>query len=149
MPALFWIWMAAMLVFLIFEMLSPTFIFFAFAVGALASGIYAAVSPQAYYWQIGIFVVVSVVMLPFTRMLARRITHEPPELSNVDRMIGKVGVVTQDIDPDTGGKIRFEGEIWQAQADRPIAAQVRVRILSVSGTRVQVEPLSETKGESS
>ncbi len=147
MPTLFWIWLAGMIVFLIIEILSPTFIFFPFAIGALAAALYTLASPEAYYWQIGIFAIVSMIILPFSRKLARRISREPPELSNIDRMIGGIALVTEAIDPDLGGKVRFEGEIWQARAEQPIAAQTKVKILAVTGTRVQVEPVTNEKGE--
>ena len=58
---------------------------------------------------------------------------------SVDAMIGKVGLVTEVIDPDFGGKIKFEGEIWRATADERIEANEKVIINSVSGTKLHVE----------
>jgi membrane protein implicated in regulation of membrane protease activity len=139
MPTLFWIWMAAALIFLIIELTTPTLIFICFVAGSVVAGIYTYFYPEAYYWQIGIFVVISVILLPLTRRFAKRITKTPPELSNVDRMIGQTAVVVSDIDPDNGGKVRFEGEIWAAVAEEKIEAQAKVEIESVSGTRVKVK----------
>ena len=141
METLFWIWLAAAGVFLIAELANPTMIFICFVVGALVAAILAQVWPEYYYWQIVAFAVLSAVLIPFTRRFAKRISKESPELSNVDRMIGKVALVTEAIDPDTGGKVKFEGEIWQARAEQPIEANTKVRITAVSGTRVVVEKL--------
>jgi inner membrane protein len=141
MPTMFWIWMAAAVVFLIIELVSPTMIFICFVVGSAVAGIYAIGSPDSVLWQFGIFAGVSVVLLPFTRKLAKRISKPSPQISNVDRMIGQVALVTQAIDPDLGGKVRFEGETWVATASEPLSADTKVRIVGLSGTRVRVEKL--------
>ncbi|MEW6051922.1 MAG: NfeD family protein [Candidatus Zixiibacteriota bacterium] len=139
MTTMFWIWMAGAVIFLIIELLSPSFFFICFTAGALASGLYAYYKPEEYYWQIGIFVIVTVVLLPLSRRLARRITKPSPRESNVDAMIGRTALVTSPIDPDNGGKIRYEGEVWVAQASEPIEVNAKVKIVSVSGTKVHVE----------
>jgi membrane protein implicated in regulation of membrane protease activity len=90
----------------------------------------------------GIFVILSVVLLPFTRMMAKKITKPSPEVSNVDRMICQVALVTEAIDPDLGGKVKFEGEVWVAKAAEAIEAQSKVKIVSIAGTKVMVEKLS-------
>ena len=60
---MFWIWLAAAVVFLIIELLSPTFFFICFTAGAVVSGVFSYFYPEAYYWQIGIFIVVSLALL--------------------------------------------------------------------------------------
>lgn len=142
MTTMFWIWMAAAVIFLIIELLSPSFFFVCFTAGAAVSGIYAYYKPEEYYWQIGIFVIVTVLLLPLSRKVAKRITKPSPRESNVDAIIGKTALVTAAIDPDNGGKVRYEGEIWVAQANEPIAENTKVRIVSVSGTKVHVERIS-------
>lgn len=134
--------MAAAVVFLIIELMTPTLIFICFTAGAIGAGLYAANSPEGYYWQFGIFAVVSIVLIPLTRGIARRITKQDSQVSNVDRMVGQTAIVTQAIDPDEGGKVRFEGEVWLAKAEEAIGVQTKVRITGVSGTRVIVERLN-------
>lgn len=135
---MFWIWMAAAVVFLIIELLTPTLIFISFALAAGIAGVYAEFYPQEYYWQIGIFIVGILLVLPVSRRVAKRLL-KPADDSNVDAMIGKTALVTSTIDPDNGGKVRFEGEVWQAQADERIEENVKVRIVGVTGTRVRVQ----------
>jgi len=111
MPGIVWIWLAAVVVFLILELATPTLIFACFVVGSLVSGVVSLFGPENYYLQIGVFVAVSVVLLPLTRSMAKKITKESPQKSNVDALIGKVGLVTKTIDPDLGGQVRFEGDL--------------------------------------
>ncbi len=142
MEPIFWIWMAAALVFLIIELASPTLIFICFVVGSIAAGIYSISSPDQYYWQIGICLAVSLALLPLSRKFAHRITKAQPQNANVDRMIGHTAVVTKAIDPDQPGQIRYEGEVWLASANEALAEGSKVKIVSLSGTRVRVERLS-------
>lgn len=139
MPDMVWIWLAAVVIFLILELATPTLIFACFVAGSLVSGVISFIYPENYYLQIGIFVGVSVILLPLTRSLAKKITKESPQKSNVDALIGKVGLVTKTIDPDLGGQIRIEGEVWMATANDKIDEGDKVTITSVSGTKVHVE----------
>ena len=145
MATMFWIWMAAAVIFLILEILTPGLIFAAFAVAAGASGIYGQFYPDQYYWQIGIFVGLSIVLLPLMRPLARKITKESPVISNVDGLIGRVGLVTRTIDPDEGGQVKVEGETWRANASEVIAEHSRIKVVSVSGNKLIVEKTVERK----
>jgi membrane protein implicated in regulation of membrane protease activity len=138
---MFWIWMAAAIVFLIVELLSPTLIFVSFAIAAAAAGVYAQLNPLEYYWQIGVFAITALVLLPLSRKLVKRLI-KPSDDSNVDAMIGKIALVTAAIDPDNGGKVRFEGEVWQALADEQIEENAKVKIVAVTGTRVRVQRAS-------
>ncbi|MBI5267673.1 MAG: NfeD family protein [candidate division Zixibacteria bacterium] len=139
MPTMFWIWMAAALVFLIIELSMPTLIFLCFVVGSLVAGTYAWFNPTEYYWQVGICLAVSIVLLPFSRRFAHRITKAQPQNANVDRFIGHTAIVTKAIDPDHVGQVTYQGEVWQATADEPLAEGSKVIIASVTGTRVRVE----------
>ncbi len=142
MESIVWIWMAAAVIFLIIELATPTLIFICFVAAAVISGIYSFFAPESFYWQIGIFVAVSVVLLPLTRKFAKKISHDSPQLSNIDALIDQVALVTKAIDPDLGGQVRIEGEIWNAVAPEPIAENSKVKVISVTGTKVLVEKLS-------
>jgi membrane protein implicated in regulation of membrane protease activity len=139
MATMFWIWMAAAVIFLILELMTPTLIFGCFFVGAVVSSIYSHFYPESYYWQIGLFVGISVILLPLTRSLAKRITKPSPQKSNIDALIGKVALVTKTIDPDLGGQVRIEGETWVASAAEKIEENVKVRVMGITGTKVHVE----------
>ena len=142
MDTIFWIWMAAALVFLIVELASPTLIFICFVVGSIAAGIYSISYPDQHYWQIGICLAVSLALLPLSRKFAHRITKAQPQNANVDRMIGHNAVVVKAITPDQPGQIRYEGEVWLASAGETLSEGDKVKIISLSGTRVRVERLS-------
>lgn len=139
MPGIVWIWLAAAVVFLIIELLTPSMFFICFVIGSMAAGIYGYLSPDAYYWQIGIFIIVSVALIPPTRVLAKRLIKPSVQKSNVDALIGKTGKVIKTIDLDEGGKVQIGSEIWIAGADVTIKEGQRIKVVSVSGARLHVE----------
>ena len=139
MSGIYWIWLAAAVIFLIIELMTPSLLFLCFVVGSVAAGIFSYFSPEQYYWQIGIFLLVSISLIPPTRTLAKRLTKSSAQKSNVDALIGKTGKVIKDIDLDDGGKVQIGSEIWIAGADRIIEEGKRIKVVSVSGARLHVE----------
>ncbi len=147
MENIVWIWLAVALIFLIMELLSPTFIFVIFVVGAIASGAFSYFMPDEIYWQLGIFIGVAALLLPFSRMLAKKITKESPQKSNVDALIGQTAIVIKEIDPDLGGQVKIGGETWLAEADEKIDENGKVEIISISGTKVHVKKIESEENQ--
>ncbi|MBU8934099.1 MAG: NfeD family protein [candidate division Zixibacteria bacterium] len=143
MSTTFWIWMAAAVVFLILELMSPSLFFICFVVGGIAAGILSYFSPDAYYWQIGLFIVVTLGLLPLTRSIAKKITKPAPQKSNVDALIGQIALVTKEIDPDLGGQVLIGGETWKALAEQRVEQDRKVKVISVTGVHVKVEPVDQ------
>jgi membrane-bound serine protease (ClpP class) len=57
-------------------------------------------------------------------------------------MIGEVGIARTDLAP--AGTVFVHGELWSAYASHPVASGQRVRIVSVDGLHLEVEPLDDT-----
>ncbi len=140
MSGIYWIWLAAAVIFLIIELLTPSLLFICFVVGSVAAGAYSYFSPDQYYWQIGIFLIVSISLIPPTRVLAKRLTKPSAQKSNVDALIGKTGKVVKTIDPDDGGQVQIGSEVWIAGASQKLEPGARIKVVSVSGARLYVEP---------
>ena len=47
--------------------------------------------------------------------------------------------MTRAIDPDLGGQVRLEGEVWMATAGEAIEEGAKATVISVSGAKVHVE----------
>ncbi|MGZ8832340.1 MAG: NfeD family protein [Thermoanaerobaculia bacterium] len=65
-------------------------------------------------------------------------TREQPVATGTEAMVGEVGVAKTTVAPE--GKVFVHGELWNAISDVPIDAGSRVRVRSVQGLRVVVEP---------
>ncbi len=139
MSTMFWIWMAAAVLFLIGEITMPTFFFLCFAVAGAAAGVYSIWGPQEYYWQIGIFIIVSLVLIPLTRHFAKRVAEPNAQKANIDNIVGAKAVVVKEISAHESGQVKIEGEVWSATATETIPMNSSVRVIKISGTKVHVE----------
>lgn len=141
MPTLFWLWLAAAAIFLIVEIATPTLVFACFVVGAIGAAI-ASTMDASYLLQIGIFAGTSIILIPLTRSLARKITKPSPQPVNVDAMIGRSGIVLKKIDPHAdSGQVRVDGQVWQAQADMPVEEGAQIKVNKVIGARLYVSKI--------
>lgn len=140
---MFWIWLGAAVIFLIVELGTPVLVFACFVIGSFGAAITSTIT-ESYLIQMAVFVIVSTVLIPLTRPLARKITKESPQKTNVDAMIGQVGIVIKKIDPDADtGQVRVIGQVWQANADGVINEGKKIKVESVSGARLNVLKVEE------
>ena len=138
MPTIFWLWLAAAVIFLIIEITTPTLVFACFVIGSIGAAISATMT-DSYLIQAAVFAVISMILIPATRPLARKITKPSPQASNVDAMIGRTGMVIKEINPSLDvGQVRVDGQIWQAVANEIIPAGEKIHVNEVKGARLYV-----------
>ena len=62
--------------------------------------------------------------------------------SRTDPLIGREGVVTQDIDPRLGtGRVTVGGEDWAARSASPLSTGTRIRVQRADGIVLEVVPV--------
>ena len=107
-----------------------------FAAGALGAFIAAALGAPVYVQAI-VFVVVSAVLLILTRPILKKLRVQNIVPTNADGEVGKLAVVTEDID-NTGdtGRVKIGGVNWRARssADEHIEKGTSVRVTAIEGT---------------
>lgn len=138
-PWILWIALAAVCV--VIEIFTAGFFVFWFGVGAGVAAILAAMGLST-AWQWGPFIIVSVVCLVLSRRFAERITKGQKRKVGPDRLIDKVGIVLEKINPDTGeGKVRVESEEWRAMSadGEVIDAGTHVYVVKIEGTHLTVK----------
>lgn len=88
--------------------------------------------------QFGVFVVVGVTLLLLTRKyFANKLVSK--EKTNLDRIIGMRGVVTEDIDDLVIGEVMVDGKRWSAISKNPIKKGEKVKIVKIEGVKLVVE----------
>jgi len=135
------IWLIAMILLVIGEVLTVGLTFIWFAVGALG-GMLAAVFGGELWLQIVVFLALSALSLALVRPLAARLLLPNREATNADRVIGQPAVVTQAIDNVEGkGMVKIAGQIWSARSEHGavIPEGAEVRVLRIEGVKVFVE----------
>ena len=142
----FWFWLVLAAVLLVLEVFTGGFFMLPFAIGAAASAVLAFLYEESFVWQWVLFVGVSAVLLVVFRRLAHSVTVEPPERVGVDRVLGKTGIVVEELDPHSSvGRVRIDTEEWRAEtADgTSLAIGECVTVSRIEGTRLIVTPVCE------
>lgn len=138
-----WAWLALTVGLLVVELSTVQLVSVWFAVGAMVTAIVTAIFPElAIYWQITIFVVLSVGLLLSTRRLVKKfIKRTDEQKTNLDLHIGKSAVVVEEIDNINGvGAVKINGVIWSARSegDEKISKDEIVTIKKISGNKMIV-----------
>jgi len=58
--------------------------------------------------------------------------------TNIDKLIGKKGVVIRSITPDTAGMVRVDDEDWRAISDEVLYEKDQIKVEVVSGVSLKV-----------
>jgi len=137
-----WIWVAAGLVLLGAEALTPGgFYIMFFGIGAIATGAAAAAGLVTSTSAQGLlFTVLSVASLLLFRgkLLARM--SPPGAAPIVDSLVGEVATPLAEIAPRAVGRVSLRGTTWEArnESDAPIGPSQRCRVVNVSGLQLGV-----------
>lgn len=92
--------------------------------------------------QFGIFVVVGILLMFTTRKsLEQKLVRK--EKTNLDRIIGMKGVVTEKIDDLTVGEVKVDGKHWSATSKVPLEKGEVVKILKMNGVKLEVKRWEE------
>jgi membrane protein implicated in regulation of membrane protease activity len=135
-----YLWLVVAGIALVLELVTPAFLFICFTGGALVAALSTIWIDQITF-QAVIFAVVSVVLIPLTRPVARKMSRKDAAKTNVDALMGRTAYVLQDIDAaQNTGRVRIGGEQWRAIAETPIPAETEVIVTQVKGTTVTVAP---------
>lgn len=140
------VWLVLLVFFLFMEGATVSVVSLWFACGALSAMI-ASFFGAELWLQILLFVAVSCVLLASLRPLVRKYFTPKLTRTNVDAVIGKTGIVTEQIDNlSARGKIKLGAVEWSARssADEPIAPGTKVTVDRVEGVKVFVTPVKET-----
>lgn len=135
-------WMIIFIILILIELSTVNLVSIWFAIGALASFILSFwVSDMT--WQIAMFVGVSFISLLLTRRFVNKVRGGKIEATNLDRVIGKIGVVTEEITKLDPGEVKVDGKRWSAISTKKIKVGSKVEILSIDGVKLNVKEVKE------
>ena len=107
----------------------------------IISGIVALVLSffvDSFVIQFGVFVVLGIILMITTRdILTRKLVHN--EKTNLDRVIGKMGIVTEEIKKHEVGEVKVLGKKWSAVSNKSFVKGDKVKILKINGVKLEVD----------
>lgn len=139
------IWLGLLLLFLVMEASTVALVSLWFAVGALAA-LLAAVFGGGIILQCVLFFAVSVVLLALARPILKRYVNPQIIKTNVESVVGTVGLVTEAIDNlAPTGQVKLGGMVWTARSvsGDPIPVGTQIRVERIEGVKVLVSPVPE------
>lgn len=95
-----------------------------------------------FVFQFGVFVVLGILLMLVTRQsLEKKLVKK--EKTNLDRVMGMKGVVTEKIDEFTVGEVKVDGKHWSATSKQSLETGEIVKILKIKGVKLEVERWEE------
>ncbi len=141
----YWIlWAIATMVLIISEIFVPGFWISIFSLGTFFASISAGLFPENLKLQIVVFSIFSTIGFVVVRPLVFKYIYKNSDSleTNIDAMIGKKAVVTEEINNLLSkGRVKFGGESWMARTenDEVIKVDEIVEILRIDGAKVFVK----------
>ena len=140
------VWVILLVLFVVIEVLTMGLTTIWFAGGALVAAITAALRLPSYI-QIATFIVVSFVLIFFTRPIAVRYFNKDRVKTNAESIVGKKAIVTGAIDNiKASGQVTVAGMEWSARSisdDITIEEGKVVTVVAISGVKLIVEERKE------
>ena len=148
MDIMIWLWLGAIVLFGVVELMTDGMVSIWFVAGSLAA-LFTCMSG----WTLGsfstagtqvlVFAVVSAVALAASRPFVRRFMQAQPTVAtNLDRVLGMVAKVTEAVDNDrSSGAVYVDGKTWTARSadGSVIPAGTQVKVQKIEGVKLLVQ----------
>ena len=142
-----WLWLGAIVLFGVAEVVTEGMVSIWFVAGSLAA-LFTSMSgwslggltPEA--TQVLVFAVVSAAALVITRPLVLRFMSRPHIPTNADRVLGMVAKVTEAVDNErASGTVYVDGKTWTARSmdGSVIPAGTQVTVQKIEGVKLLVQ----------
>ena len=136
-----YVWLAALVTFVVIEIATMGLTTIWFAGGALIALVLAMLEVSLYI-QMGAFLVISIVLLVCTRPLAVKFFNQERVKTNIDSIIGKQAIVLMEINNLKGeGQVSLNGMEWSAKTYEEgciIPAGAVVEVKEIRGVKLIV-----------
>ena len=138
------LWLILAIIFLIVESLTVGLTTIWFAAGA-AVALLLSVFDFSLIPQVISFFIVSIGLLVFTRKIFVEKLKTGAEKTNLEALIGDLGIVINTIEPLVPGQVRLKGQIWSAicKEKKTIEKGSFVIVESIEGVKLVVSRINE------
>lgn len=138
---MFYTWLAIVICLAILEMATVSLV----SIWFVLSGILAMISTtftDNVTIQIAIFVIFGLIFMLLTKKIVKKAVPEKIK-TNLDRIVGMEGIVTEKITKSHPGEVKVDGKRWTAVAEKSIPEGSTVKILEINSTKLTVERMEE------
>lgn len=138
---MFYFWLGIIIFLGIIEALTINLVSIWFIVSGLVALLLSFII-DSFIIQFATFVIIGIILMILTKKsLEEKLVRK--EKTNLDRIIGMKGVVTEDVDEMNIGEVKVDGKRWSAVSSNKLQVGEKVKILKIKGVKVEVERWEE------
>ena len=134
---MFYFWLGVVIILGMLEAMTTGLVSIWFVVSGLVS-LVLSFFVDNFLVQFGVFVILGVILMLTTRKTMLKYLVKT-EKTNLDRVIGMQGIVTENIEVNGIGEVKVDGKKWSAYAEKEIKVGSIVKILKIDGVKLKVE----------
>lgn len=133
------LWVALVIILALIEIFTQGLTTIWFCGGAAVSAVIAILG-GGFPLQFAAFLIVSILLLVFTRPIAAKKLNSKVVATNAEALLGKTGVVVSVIKPFDGGEVKLNGLVWKAISENSeeIENSSTVVVKSIEGVKLIV-----------
>ena len=135
---MFYLWLIIVIFLAVIEAMTTSLTTIWFVISGIVAILVSFITDN-FMIQFSIFCILGVVLLATTRSFLLKFVKTKDVKTNVDRIIGTRGIVTEDITNTSLGEVKVDGKRWSAFADTELKVNTPVRIILIDGVKVKVE----------
>lgn len=135
-------WLAIVILLGVIELVTVNLVTIWFIASALVS-LVLSFFEIPFIVQFGVFVILGTILLITTRKMLQSKIDSFKQSTNLDRVIGTEGIVTEKITKHNNGEVKVDGKRWTAVSDKTIQEGKIVKIIKIEGVKLIVEEVEE------
>ena len=131
-------WIAVIIILTIAEILSINLTTIWYVISAIVALI-LSFFVNSFIIQFGVFALLGTILLITTKPLLTKLLKTDNVKTNLDRVIGMEGIVTEKISKFEIGEVKVDGKKWSAASDSEIEVGTIVIVLEIDGVKLKVK----------
>lgn len=131
------LWLLVVILLVILEVITINLVSIWFIASGLVS-LFLSFVVNSFYIQFAVFVGLGIVLMLITRPFLMKKLKRKNVKTNIDRVIGMEGVVTEEITKLKVGEVKVDGKRWSAISDEAIKVDTHVIVEAIDGVKLVV-----------
>ena len=136
-----WIWLGIIVILSIWEALTVGLVSIWFIASGIVSLILSLFNVD-FIICFGVFVILGTILMITTRKYLLKLFKVKNTKTNIDRIIGMKGIVTNIIN-DSNYEVKVDGKVWSAYSADELKVNDYVKILEINSVKLKVEKWSD------
>lgn len=131
-------WLVIILILSFVEIITVNLVTIWFVISA-ALALVVSLFTGSFYIQFLVFGICGLLIMVLTRPLLTKLLKKDKTKTNLDRVIGMTGIVTEEISKNKVGEVKVDGKRWSAISSSKINIGDEVIITDIDGVKLKVK----------